>query len=79
VNGPRPAAGAGFPCTEFGRSAPGGQTVRVCVGAATFTNSTWISLPGGTPSGRRYPRVCLGIGRSSKTALDDVESKRGED
>jgi hypothetical protein len=23
----------------------------------------WISLPGGTPSGRRDPRSCLGSGR----------------
>jgi hypothetical protein len=36
-------------------------------------------LPGGTLSGRRHPRVCLGIGRPHKTPLFDVEPKRGED
>jgi hypothetical protein len=35
--------------------------------------------PGGTPSGRRDPKVCLGIGIPSKTALNDVELERGED
>jgi hypothetical protein len=38
-----------------------------------------ISLPGGPPSGRRDPRLCLGIGRPPKTPLIDVEPKRGED
>jgi hypothetical protein len=31
------------------------------------------------PSGRRDPRVCLGIGRPPKTPLNDVEQERGED
>jgi hypothetical protein len=35
-------------------------------------------LPGGTPSGRRDPRVCLGVGRPPKTPLVDVEPKRDE-
>jgi hypothetical protein len=39
----------------------------------------WISLPGGTLSRRRDPRVCHEIGRSPKTPLYDVESKIGED
>jgi hypothetical protein len=38
--------------------------------------AAWISLPGGTPSGRRDPRGCLGIGRPPKADLDDVESNR---
>jgi hypothetical protein len=37
----------------------------------------WISLPGGTPSGRRDPRSCLGSGRPTYTPLIGIESKRG--
>jgi hypothetical protein len=36
-------------------------------------------LPRGTPSGRRDPKVCLGIERLPKTTLVDIEPKRGED
>jgi hypothetical protein len=61
------------------RSALGDRTVRTCAGAAAFANNTWISLPGGVPSGRRDLRVCLGIDRPPKTSSDDVEWKRGED
>jgi hypothetical protein len=43
------------------------------------SNSTWISLSGGIPLGRRDPMVCLGIGRQPKTSLNDVEPDRGED
>lgn len=32
----------------------------------------------GTPSGRRDPKIFLGIGRPPKTLSDDVELKRGE-
>jgi hypothetical protein len=35
--------------------------------------------PGGTSSGRRDPRLCLGIGRTPKTPLIDVEPKKDED
>jgi hypothetical protein len=52
---------------------------RACAEAMEFTNSTWISLPRGTSSGRRDPRVCLGIDRTTKTPLNDVEPERGED
>jgi hypothetical protein len=31
------------------------------------------------PSGRRGHRVCLGIGRSLKTPLNNIESNRGGD
>jgi hypothetical protein len=37
------------------------------------------SDPRGTPSERRDIRVCLGIGKLSKTSPNDVESKRDED
>jgi hypothetical protein len=30
-------------------------------GRRSSPNSTWISLPGGTPSGRKDPRVVLGL------------------
>jgi hypothetical protein len=56
----------------------GGRTVRACAEVAAFANSTWIRPPRGTPSGRRVPRFCLGVGRPPKTPLDDVEPKRGE-
>lgn len=36
-------------------------------------------IPRGTPSERRDIRVCLGIGKLSKTSPNDVESKRDED
>jgi hypothetical protein len=55
------------------------RTVRACAGAAEFAGSVWISLLRGTPSGRRDPRHCLGLGRPPKTCLVDVELKRGED
>jgi hypothetical protein len=58
---------------------PGGRTVRACAGATEFADGAWISLLGGTPSGRRDPRLYLGIGRPPKTPLIDVEPKRGED
>jgi hypothetical protein len=48
-------------------------------GAVGFANNTWISLLGGTLSGRRHPKFCLGIGIPSKMPLYDVESKRGGD
>jgi hypothetical protein len=41
-----------------------GRMVRACAGAAKVDDGAWISLPGGTPSGRRDPRGCLGsVGR----------------
>jgi hypothetical protein len=46
-DGPRPRAG---------RSARAQGRQRIAGGA-------WISLPGGTPSGRRDPRSCIGSGR----------------
>jgi hypothetical protein len=76
---PLPVAGASLPCSEARWSTPGDWTVRVCTGAATFANITWISLSGGTSSGRRDPRIFLGIDNATKMPLDDVESKRGED
>jgi hypothetical protein len=57
--------------TEFANS--------TCISLSGGTNNTSISLPGGTWSGRRDPRVCLGIGRSPKTSLNDVAPERGED
>jgi hypothetical protein len=58
---------------------PTSRMVRTCAKAMKFANSTWISLPRGTPSWRRDPRVCLGTDRASKMTLYDVESERGED
>jgi hypothetical protein len=36
-------------------------------------------LPGGTPSERRDPRVCISVGRPPKMPVVDIEPKRGED
>jgi hypothetical protein len=55
-DGPRPGAGARVSCLTAGRSARA-QVRRKIAGG------TWISLPGGTPSGRRDPRGCLDSGR----------------
>jgi hypothetical protein len=47
----------------------------MCVGAAVFANRTSISLPRGTLSETRDPRVCFWIDRPPETPLDDVELK----
>lgn len=53
------------------------QTVRD--GAKGLLNSRSRSrLSRGTLSGRRDPMVCLGVGRTPKTLLVDVEPKSGE-
>ena len=62
-------------CTE--RSASGGRMLHVCAEWRHSPTTSGSRPPGGTPSGRRDPRVCLGIGRPPNTPLDDVESKRG--
>jgi hypothetical protein len=56
ADGPRPGAGrsvawrrARVSCLTAGRSAR-------AQGAAKVAGGAWISLPGGTPSGRRDPR-----------------------
>jgi hypothetical protein len=48
-DGPRPGTEAWVPYLTAGRS-PRAQ------GAAKVAGGAWISLPGGTPSGRRDPR-----------------------
>jgi hypothetical protein len=55
-DGTRPGAGARVSCLTAGRSARAQGRRKIAGGA-------WISLPGGTPSGRRDPRSCLGSGR----------------
>jgi hypothetical protein len=55
-DGPRPGAGTRVPCLTAGRSAR-------AQGRRKTADGAWISLPGGTPSGRRDPRWCLGSGR----------------
>jgi hypothetical protein len=55
-DGPRPGAGAWVLCLTAGRSAR-------AQGRRKSPAAAWISLPGGTPSGRRDPRGCLGSGR----------------
>jgi hypothetical protein len=50
------ALGPDGPCPGAGRSARAQGRRKIAGGA-------WISLPRGTPSGRRDPRSCLGSGR----------------
>jgi hypothetical protein len=42
------------------RSAARDRTVHACAGAVKITGDAWISLSGGTQSGRRDHRCCLG-------------------
>jgi hypothetical protein len=52
--------------------------VRDGVKGRIFRSRPRSRLLGGTLSGRRDPRVCLGISRPSKTPLFDVELKKSE-
>jgi hypothetical protein len=62
-DGLRPGAGLGFPaCRPDGPRPMAGQSARA-QGAAKVAGGAWILLPGGTPSGRRDPKRCLGSGR----------------
>jgi hypothetical protein len=38
-----------------------------------LNDDAWISLPGGTPSGKKDLRCVLGISRRPKTPLNNVE------
>jgi hypothetical protein len=55
------------------------RTVREGVEGLLLHSRPRSRLPRGTLSGRRDPRVCLGVDRPPKTPLVDVEPKRGED
>jgi hypothetical protein len=77
-DGPRPGAGA-TPLRTSGRSAARAQTVHDGTEGLLLRNRLRSCLQGGTPSERRDPRVCVGIGRPAKMPLVDVEPKRGED
>jgi hypothetical protein len=77
-DGPRPGAGATPPLRMSERSVPGTQMVRDGV-EGLLRRRPRSCLMGGTPSGRRYRRACLGVGRPSKMPLVDVGPKRGED
>jgi hypothetical protein len=62
-----------------GRSLRGAQTVHYGAKGHLLHSGPRSHLPGGTPSGRRDPRVCRVVGRRPKMPLVDVELKRGED
>jgi hypothetical protein len=84
IRGPRPTVrdictGADPPLHISGWSTPKSRTVRDDAEGRLLCSRPISRLPEGTPSGRRDPRVCLGVGRPSKTSLVDVESKRVED
>jgi hypothetical protein len=72
-------AGAAPSLCMSGWSAPEARTVRDGTEGRLLRRRPRSRLPGWTPSGRRDPRVCLGVGRPPKTSLVDVEPKRGED
>jgi hypothetical protein len=55
------------------------RTFRAYAEAAEFAEQDLDLAPGRHPSGRRDPRVCLGIERPPKTSLNDVEPERGKD
>jgi hypothetical protein len=78
-DGPRPGVGATPPLCTSGRSAPRARIVRDGAEGLLLCSRPRSRLLGGTPSGRRDPRVCLGVGRPPKTPLIDVKPKRGED
>jgi hypothetical protein len=57
------AQGLGFPAWRPDGPRPGAGRSARAQGRRKITGGAWISLPGGTPSGRRDPRGCLGSGR----------------
>jgi hypothetical protein len=61
VDGPRPRAGRSVTWDRAKGFLPDGWMVRACAGATEVAGGAWISLSGGTPSGRRDPRCCLGL------------------
>jgi hypothetical protein len=75
---PRPSTGAGFlPDEPDGTRLMTGRSTRAQGWRSSSTAPKSRSREG--PVGRRNPRLCLGIGRPSKTPLIDVEPERGED
>jgi hypothetical protein len=62
-----------------GRSVPRTQAVCDAAGGRLLRSGPRSRLPGGTPSGRRDPRLCLGVDRPAKAPQVDVEPKRGKD
>jgi hypothetical protein len=78
ADGPRHKAGRSSTWRRSDSSSVGAQKVRDGV-EGLLRSRPRSRLSGGTPSGSRDPRVCLGVGRPPKTPLVDVEPKRGED
>jgi hypothetical protein len=62
----------------LGQSAPRARTIRDGVEGRLLRSRPRSHLPVGTPSERRDPKVCLGVGRPPNTPLVDIEPKRGE-
>jgi hypothetical protein len=74
-DGLRPGTGAAPPLRMSKRSASGARMVRD--GVEDLLRSRLRSrLQGGTPSERKDPMVCLGVGRPPKTPIVDVDPKR---
>jgi hypothetical protein len=60
--------GASPPLRISGRSTPGARMVRDGTERRLLRSKPRSLLPGGTPSGRRDPRVCLGVGNATQDA-----------
>jgi hypothetical protein len=77
----RPSVGRSVTCSTLSLLCAELVGLRLVVGRSACVHSRQRSPTASRsdPSGRRDPRICLGIGRPSKTPLDDIELKRGED
>jgi hypothetical protein len=63
ADGSRPGARLGFPASRSDGPRPRAGRFARAQGRRKIAGGAWISLSGGTPSGRRDPRSCLGSGR----------------
>jgi hypothetical protein len=63
ADGPRRGQQERVSLRQAGRSVPGGRMVHACAGRWRLLTAPGSGLPGGTPPGRRTPKVCLGIDR----------------
>jgi hypothetical protein len=75
--------GSGLDCPRPGRRSGSFstyvRTVRDSAEGRLVRSRPRSCLPGGTSLGRRDPRVCIDVGKPSKTPLVGIEPKRDED
>jgi hypothetical protein len=72
-HGGAPYGGTDGPRHRARRSVPVAQTTRNGAEGRLIRSRPRSRLLGGTPSGRRDPRVCLGVGRPPKMLLVNIE------